>query len=680
MTLLAPSWWAIDKVNAAAPAIAPKPPEATKPAPTPGDGVFAPNPAAAPAPPPRPGALNPAYTTTATNDDVHTEVGNIKGRIELRTGQPATAPPVLAAFERNLERKVRASIIAMAVKKYGAIPTKPSVDATYAVWSNRWLAKFLEAAQRELHAHNHAAHAQGLAHEKHLAQMHVDQIARGQEQRTGQSDQRIATDDRRQSKPFKVKYNRRESGDDRRAGDRRAAGPAEKVEVITEHDWIGKYDEAPDFVATSVADLVKGKVKYKGDLTNIVYRYLLRSYPEKAIEWVNDPDGEWEYNPHVKLSDINMARRPGGRDPAKVSAISKTLGDGASLDPIVLVDDDNPAGLEIADGWHRSLGAEDAGLDDVPAFIGSGFGKNLGLSAPWGTEMQDESDSKKRAELSELAVLRRFLRKGGLVENFRTTIVSDEVMEALAADVTKLGPDAALERARMRLEGVYFEPSKKDFSLSSPLASSLAPYGLDQAPSPGDSQTCDTCGAVLVPDRDGEGWGCPNGHKIEDVEKYSDDEARDEHGKWVAAGGGEDRRVEAGDVRAKTVPPQYGDKQAANVHLKTTGALLGQVRQYSSAVQASGRSRSSGVKYVTVWGAWDDRGRSLGASNNNKADAIETVTRNWNVRVRGDSMYPPFTRRKVDEPDIEVIAAPDLTMLAAIDAELRRRGVDPEAI
>jgi hypothetical protein len=67
-----------------------------------------------------------------------------------------------------------------------------------------------------------------------------------------------------------------------------------------------------------------------------------------------------------------MARRPGGRNPEKVATLADAIGRGASMDFTVLVDFEtpNPNGLVIADGWHRTLGAEKAGKDAVPAMIG----------------------------------------------------------------------------------------------------------------------------------------------------------------------------------------------------------------------------------------------------------------------------------------------------------------------
>jgi hypothetical protein len=476
----------------------------------------------------------------------------------------------------------------------------------------------------------------------------------------------------------------------------------------------------------TVADLVKGKVRYKGNLTPIVYRYLLRSYPADAVDWVNQKGADWEFEPHVKLSDINMARRPGGRDPDKVESIGNTLDDGASMDPIVLIErqDQSQYKYDIADGWHRCLGAEKAGWDDVPAFIGEGFDDK----SDWGLQMQDESDSVKKAAQAELSVLRRYLKKGGDLARFRTNALDSDALWFVADGITKLGVDGAIERGRAWVDkaggnpdalrewynsgadgqidwgsdgdfeacvgvaSAYMDSDQargfcqlrhmdatgettsehaaedkvlKDISLSSPLGTGLVPYDLaGSAPSPA-TDTCPMCGA-----RKGDDGKCLNGHVL----KYSDDEARDEHGRWIAAGGGVDRHVTVEDTRTKTVPAEYDDLTAATVHLRTTGAQIGRVHQYSSAELNDYRSTGSGTHFVRAWGAHDDQGKRLGNGFTNKKSAVEDVTRAWNVKVRGDSYYPgPSWRRTTTSGKV---ASPDLTLLEAVEAELLRRGVD----
>jgi len=139
-----------------------------------------------------------------------------------------------------------------------------------------------------------------------------------------------------------------------------------------------------------------GKLEFHGDLAKVVHRYLLRSYPAKDIEWVQDPDIEWEYEPDVKLEDINYARRPGGRNEDKVDSLTESLKAGASMDPIVLADFGEPK-YRVADGFHRTESAEDAGKDAVPAFIAHKVpGKYRSLVMG---PMQEDSTSVAKADL-----------------------------------------------------------------------------------------------------------------------------------------------------------------------------------------------------------------------------------------------------------------------------------------
>lgn len=627
--------------------------KAAKSQPKPNPGAQPPQPGAEPgtvAPPEQQpkyvfGKQTPAYTSAATNDDVRNEVGAIRSRGEARTGAPVPAGDVIATFQRNLLRKVRAAVIAKAVQMFGRVPTKAAVDATMARWQVRWLDKLTEAAQRELRAHNHANHAGDLAHQKHLAQMHIDHVARGQEQRLG-LDRRGGTE-RRSGKRYKVANNRR-SGDDRRQADRR--GSAESA--VSAESPVQKF---------TVANLTKARIKYKDSkLTEIVHDYLLRSYPEKDVEWALDPNIKWEYEPHQQLSEVNDARRPGGRDPKKVQAIGDSLKQGASMDPLVYVEYDTPPNpdkpIDIADGWHRSLGAKDANWDEVPAFIGRHTPdkyRDLISGA-----MQDNSDSKKKAAVAELAVLRRFVRKGGLVENFRTAALDPDIMRMLAAEVAKGEREAAFETARgwiskagnpealrewfndgadgqidwgspgdfdacVSVAGKYMDnpegycnlrhqdavggapgsedkveagpprgipvamleaAANKDFSLSAPLATGFVPYDLVGQGTSSDVslQRCKKCGNALI-GKEREIGLCGDcqidthgalyvgqqqkgddllklidaelARRGVDLSKYSDDEPRDDRGRWTGGGGDSASPYREGDrVRILTGP------------------------------------------------------------------------------------------------------------------------------
>jgi len=168
--------------------------------------------------------------------------------------------------------------------------------------------------------------------------------------------------------------------------------------------------------ATDVAKALGGKrLAFRGDLAKVVHRYLLRSYPGKDVDWVMDPAIHWEYDPSVGLDAINMARRPGGRNEDKVGEIADVVGSGASMDPIVLADFGEPK-LRIADGFHRTLGAEKAGEDAIPAFVGHHVPESY-RSMVMGP-MQDDSASVKKADLD------RWMRKSlGAVKRGRSAVV-----------------------------------------------------------------------------------------------------------------------------------------------------------------------------------------------------------------------------------------------------------------
>ena len=112
-----------------------------------------------------------------------------------------------------------------------------------------------------------------------------------------------------------------------------------------------------------------GHVEYTGDLAKRVHEYLLRSYPPDKVEWVLDPAIDWHYDTGVPLDEIAFARRPGGHNPDKVADVKDSLDEGASMDPVILCDFGAPK-LTVADGFHRLKGADAAGEDKVPAFVG----------------------------------------------------------------------------------------------------------------------------------------------------------------------------------------------------------------------------------------------------------------------------------------------------------------------
>lgn len=221
--------------------------------------------------------------------------------------------------------------------------------------------------------------------------------------------------------------------------------PGQDTSVAKSATVSAVWDHLPDL--EQFAKALGGKrLDFKGDLATVVHRYLLRSYPEKDITWVLDPSVKWTYEPTVKLSDIDMARRPGGRNEEKVKGIAEVVESGASLDPLVLVDAGDPAGLVIADGYHRTLGVQHAGKDAVPAFVARGVDPSMlrTIDGP----MQADSASIRKADLARwrrksIASLRR--GRSAAVP-FDSTAIPAETATALSAALS-VAPNVPAVRA-----------------------------------------------------------------------------------------------------------------------------------------------------------------------------------------------------------------------------------------
>lgn len=100
--------------------------------------------------------------------------------------------------------------------------------------------------------------------------------------------------------------------------------------------------------------------------TETVHKYLKQNYPSDCIEWAKDCD--WKEK-KVPLSKIQMARRPGGaREMDKVRGIAGAVKEGKPMEPVVLVK--TPSGkIKIADGYHRTLGHDHAGVKTINSWI-----------------------------------------------------------------------------------------------------------------------------------------------------------------------------------------------------------------------------------------------------------------------------------------------------------------------
>lgn len=131
-------------------------------------------------------------------------------------------------------------------------------------------------------------------------------------------------------------------------------------------------------------------------LAGNVHAKLAKHYPEKVLKWVDDAD--WTGPTQVNLADIDMDKRPGGRDPKKVKGIISAMGKGhtGALAPVVLVKTPENDKYKVADGYHRTKAHEQMGHEAVNAYVAE-VGDEEG---PWDKDMHD-AKLNRMAELVE---------------------------------------------------------------------------------------------------------------------------------------------------------------------------------------------------------------------------------------------------------------------------------------
>jgi len=120
----------------------------------------------------------------------------------------------------------------------------------------------------------------------------------------------------------------------------------------------------------------------KADIADVVYRTLANEYPTELLDWVHQAD--WRFERDVPVVTIDHARRPGGRDYTNIRHIGQGHDIGVPVMPVVLVDT-GESQYTIADGWHRTIAADQAGRAMIPAFIASGVGPD----GPWDRAMHE---------------------------------------------------------------------------------------------------------------------------------------------------------------------------------------------------------------------------------------------------------------------------------------------------
>lgn len=113
---------------------------------------------------------------------------------------------------------------------------------------------------------------------------------------------------------------------------------------------------------------------------------LAETYPESTLGWVDEAD--WSGPTQTDLSDIEMDRRPGGRDQSKVAGIAKGIaaGSAGAIAPVVLVKTPGSDKLKIADGYHRTLAHKRLNHKAVPSYVAH-VDEDTG---PWDKEMHDK--------------------------------------------------------------------------------------------------------------------------------------------------------------------------------------------------------------------------------------------------------------------------------------------------
>lgn len=112
----------------------------------------------------------------------------------------------------------------------------------------------------------------------------------------------------------------------------------------------------------------RGDTIVKGGAGKHVRKYLGKNYPDKDLDWVDDC--EWQLDPAVRLVDIQMAHRPGGRDDQNLAEKIDNIRQGKVPKPIVIVAGLGPK-YSIADGWTRTMAMRHSGHDSIAAWVGT---------------------------------------------------------------------------------------------------------------------------------------------------------------------------------------------------------------------------------------------------------------------------------------------------------------------
>jgi hypothetical protein len=312
-------------------------------------------------------------------------------------------------------------------------------------------------------------------------------------------------------------------------------------------------------------DLIKGKGDLSQDeFVQIVLADLSHQYPPKLTAWV--PKLVWRYDDGVKVKDMTGSGG-GGKSRDIIDAIGLSMQAGAPVDPLVLVEFTNA--LIVANGNKRFVAAQEQDVKKLPAYIGTVAADDADEVNEDIEQMQDpkyqptegNAPATKASQISEIATLRRYLRKGGDVTKFKTTALDPDVMSLLTYDLASMDRDAALDRARDRVTG-------KTISLDAPLETGVVPFDLA-----GESAKC-PCGLTL--DADGL---CPTHGAATPPSKHqqADDMLKAVEAELLKRGINPfDDAITKDVTHAPAGSPQGGQFTAAGVSAGGTGGDVGQ--------------------------------------------------------------------------------------------------------
>jgi phage portal protein BeeE len=262
--------------------------------------------------------------------------------------------------------------------------------------------------------------------------------------------------------------------------------------------------------ATSPVPSMKAKVVKGDDVTDAVVAALRKQWPAPVLATVQQ--GKWKFDPAYPTAKIDSARRPIARNPKIVQGVEAALNVGAPIDPVVLVKTKRIGGshglpTEPIDGWHRLLAAAHAGLDHVPAYIGSGddaWTKTLikvddELPTPPDSPSPDEMPRATKATLRQSVVGLRQTVTSLSLEPLRASVAS--ALATMKADV--------LARVRLNYQHLQTHPGDWSVYWKSPAADATMTAALTPTLSDVASTVSDHLAAVVPSHKASVAFGGP---------------------------------------------------------------------------------------------------------------------------------------------------------------------------